>query len=133
MTNLSRRSMLTGAAVAAAASVAGAPPLATPAAADTAQDVATFVALSAALTGIDPSRIAPPVDPVNVKQDYFDVASRDPAFGKVLEITRAAPSPAAAADQVMNNSDPSHQISRTQHHFGLVHRLLVRAEDAATL
>lgn len=107
MTDLSRRSMLTGAAVAAAASVAGAPPLATPAVADTTQDVATFVALSAALTGIDPSRIAPPVDPVNVRQDYFDVASRDQAFGKILDITRTAPSPAAAADQVMNNSDPA--------------------------
>jgi hypothetical protein len=96
--------MLTGAAVAAAATAVGAPQLATPAAADVAQDVADFVKLSAAITGIDATRIAPSVDPVDVKSEYFVVASRDPAFGALLQIVH---NNADFADKVMNNPDPA--------------------------
>ena len=51
-------------------------------------------------------------DPVQVKNDYFDQAKRDPGFAALLQIIRADPSnPAAAADKVMNNADAEDQIS----------------------
>ena len=37
-------------------------------------DMDLFVGLSAALTGIDKGQLAPGLDPLNVKQAYFDQA-----------------------------------------------------------
>jgi hypothetical protein len=106
MTAFTRRNMLSVAAATAATAVSSVT-LPEPAAADTAEDMQLFVTLSAAITGIDPTTLAPAVDPVQIKRQYFAQASTDPAFPQLLNITKAAPSPAAAAEQVMNNPDPA--------------------------
>ena len=64
-----------------AASATAAAPAATPA-------LDSFVQLSALLTGIDAKRLAPDVDPVNIKQAYFDLAqTKDAAtFDQLLAI-----------------------------------------------
>jgi len=48
----------------------------------------SFVQLSALLTGIDAQRLAPDVDPVNIKQAYFDLAQTKDAgtFDQLLVI-----------------------------------------------
>jgi hypothetical protein len=48
----------------------------------------SFVQLSALLTGIDAKRLAPDVDPVNIKQAYFDLAQSKDAttFDELLAI-----------------------------------------------
>ena len=69
-------------------------------------DVALFVKLSAALTGIAEAKLAPPVDPVQVRNDYYDQAKSDPGFAGLMQIIRADPNnPTGAADKVMNNAD----------------------------
>ena len=47
-----------------------------------------FVDLSAFLTGIDASKLAPLLDPVNIKQVYFDFVQgkAGPTFNKLLNI-----------------------------------------------
>ena len=107
MTDLSRRRMLTGAAVAAAAGAVGAPQLPTPAAADDASDLETFVVVSVGITGIARSRLAPNVDPIEVKREYFAQAKQDPAFPKLIAAVGTEKDPNKAADIVMNNSDPA--------------------------
>jgi len=107
MTDLSRRKMLTGAAIAAAASAVGAPQLATPAADDDAAELNTFVIVSVGITGIAQSRLAPGVDPVEVKREYFAVAKQDSAFPKLIAAVGTETDPAKAAAIVMNNSDPA--------------------------
>ncbi len=79
MTELTRRKVLTVAAATAATAV-GSVELSSPAAADDAADLALFIKLSSALTGIDESKLAPSVDPVQVKNDYFQQAKLDSAF-----------------------------------------------------
>lgn len=107
MTDLTRRTMLTGAA-ATAAGVATATALSSPAAADDAADLDLFVTLSAALTGIAKAKLAPAVDPIQIKNDYFKQAKTDPAFPALLQIIRADPThPDAAAEKVMHNPDPA--------------------------
>ncbi len=111
MTALTRRNMLSAAAATAATAV-GPVTLPETAAADEtediqAEDMQAFVTLSAAITGIEASILAPAVDPIDIKRQYFKQASADPAFGQVLTITKNAPTPAIAADQVMNNADPA--------------------------
>ena len=107
MTDVTRRKIFGAAAgtlAGAAAATATAQP-APPAPRDPA-DVALFVKLSAALTGIAETKLAPPVDPVQVKNDYYDQAKTDPGFAALMQIIRADPSnPATAADKVMNNAD----------------------------
>ncbi|MEA2886008.1 MAG: hypothetical protein QOD11_368, partial [Bradyrhizobium sp.] len=98
MTDLTRRNILTGAAVTAAGAVASTN-LATPAEAATPAPVAPstanatpaapdaaptpfpepdpaelqlFVALCSALTGIGAAKLAPAVDPIQIKRDYFN-------------------------------------------------------------
>lgn len=142
MTDLTRRNILTGAAVTAAGAVASTN-LATPAEAATPAPVApskanatpaapaatpapfpepdpvdlrNFVALSSGLTGISAAKLAPTVDPIQIKRDYFNAAkfiekpSRkpNPNFPKLMDIIRADPTnPVAAAAKVMNNPDPA--------------------------
>ena len=104
MTDFTRRKMLTVAA-ATAASAVGTAELPSPAAGDDAADLALFVGLSSALTGIDAGKLAPIVDPIQVKNDYFRQAQEDPAlFDALMKIVRADPSnPAAAAEKVVND------------------------------
>jgi Membrane bound FAD containing D-sorbitol dehydrogenase len=107
MTDLTRRKMLTVAA-ATAASAVSTTSLPTPAAADDASDLKLFVSLSAALTGIAESKLAPAVDPIQIKNDYFKQAKLDPAFDNLMKIIRGDPlNPVAAAGLVMNNPDPT--------------------------
>jgi hypothetical protein len=67
-----------------------------------------FVNLSALLTGIAASKLAPGVDPKNIKQTYFDYArGQDPAtFDKLLEIfaSNASQPPATIANIIFNQS-----------------------------
>src|SRR6516162_8218477 len=102
MTELTRRNLLTGAAVTAASAVGSAELAAAPAALDPA-DVQLFVKLSSALTGIDAAKLAPEVDPVQVKNDYYEQVKQDKDFNAAMNIIRADPNnPGAAADRIMN-------------------------------
>jgi hypothetical protein len=103
MTELTRRNLLTGAAVTAASAVGSAELAAAPAALDPA-DVQLFVKLSSALTGIDAAKLAPEVDPVQVKNDYYEQVKQDKDFNAAMNIIRADPNnPGAAADRIMND------------------------------
>jgi hypothetical protein len=106
MTDFTRRKVL-GVAAGTMASAAGTMSLPEPAAADDAADLDLFVQVSGALTGIDPRKLAPAVDPIGVKRDYFDRARRDPGFDALMQIVRAnATNPAAAAEKIMSSPDP---------------------------
>jgi hypothetical protein len=67
-----------------------------------------FVRLSVAMTGIAQDLLAPSVDPFNVKQTYFDTATKQAgtAFTKMLGIVAANPSVTgqALADLILNQS-----------------------------
>jgi hypothetical protein len=106
VTDLTRRKMLGVAATAAAGAVTSTnlAEAATPPAPNPAPDPAElqlFVALSVALTGITSAKLAPPVDPINIKVQYFDVVRRDPRYPALLEIVRKDPDNGAA--NVMND------------------------------
>jgi Membrane bound FAD containing D-sorbitol dehydrogenase len=102
MTDVTRRKLL-GVAAGTMASAVGTG-LPEPAAADDAADLALFVKVSGSLTGIDTGRLAPTVDPIEVKRDIFDRAKRDPSFAGLMQIARTNPDPAAAAAAIM--ADP---------------------------
>jgi hypothetical protein len=78
MTVITRRTMLTG-----AVSAVGAVNVPVTVAAEQG-DLATFVDLSAALTGIDKDKLAPGLDPINIKKTYYDKARGDPAFDDLI-------------------------------------------------
>lgn len=114
MTDLTRRKMLgvtaataTGAvtslSTAVEAATPGAPATSAPSPQPNPADMTLFVALSSALTGIAASKLAPTVDPIQVKNEYFATASADPAFPALLQIMRTESDPAAAANKVMND------------------------------
>lgn len=71
-------------------------------------DLDLFFGLSAALTGISKDQLAPSIDPINVKQVYFDTAQKsDPVlFAKLLQIYAQIQSqpPATIADTILNQS-----------------------------
>ena len=69
-------------------------------------DMDLFVGLSSALTGINPGQLAPDIDPLNVKQAYFDQARTDPAFPQMLQIYAANQTkpPNEVADIILNQS-----------------------------
>lgn len=68
----------------------------------------SFVKLSALLTGIAADKLAPSVDPIDIKQTYFDYAQQQggAAFDKLLDIFNANASqpPATVADIILNQS-----------------------------
>jgi hypothetical protein len=105
--DFTRRNMLTAAAATAAGAVTAAG-LSAPAAADDAADLKLFVALSAALTGIAEAKLAPAVDPIQIKNEYFKQAKLDPGFPALLQIIRDDPThPDAAAEKVVHSPDPT--------------------------
>jgi len=107
MTDFTRRKML-GVAAGTMASVVGSAGLPETAAADDAADLALFVNVSAALTGIAGAKLAPTVDPIQIKHAYFQQAKSDPGFEPLMQIVRAnSADPAAAADKIMNGPDPN--------------------------
>ena len=71
----------------------------------------TFVGLSAVLTGIDASKLAPLLDPVNIKQTYFDFVQgkSETTFNQLLAIfaSNQTQSPAAIGDIILNQSGPN--------------------------
>jgi hypothetical protein len=87
---LTRRSVLAGAAATAAATIGANTPAGAQAADD---DKVIFVNLSAALTGIAREKLAPTVDPIDIKEEYFRQASNPKyaaAFSALLQLTSAA-------------------------------------------
>jgi hypothetical protein len=107
VTDFTRRKMLGVAATAAAGAVtstnlapaeAAAPPDAAP---PDPAELQLFVTLSVALTGIVEAKLAPAVDPINIKLQYFDVVRRDPRYPALLAIVRKDPANGAA--NVMND------------------------------
>jgi Membrane bound FAD containing D-sorbitol dehydrogenase len=142
VTDLTRRNILTGAAMTAAGAVTSAnlgPPAeaatpapiapattdATPAAPSATptpfpepdkEELRLFVKLSSGLTGISEGKLAPSVDPIQIKRDYFNAVKftekptrkLNPDFQKLLDIIRGDESdPAAAAAKVMHDPDPN--------------------------
>jgi hypothetical protein len=99
MTEFTRRRVLTGGAVATAATAVAHSPAA---AAD--GDMDAFLTLSAALTGIAKGRLSPFVDVMNVKQTYFDKAAQDPSFDKLIGIVKQHASDPNLGDIVLNQS-----------------------------
>jgi Membrane bound FAD containing D-sorbitol dehydrogenase len=88
-----RRALLAGAAAATAAATVGTLSTTAPARAadpNSAQDMSDFVTLSAALTGIMATKLAPAAEPIDIKRDYFKWLSekRPAAFEKLLNIVR---------------------------------------------
>lgn len=67
-----------------------------------------FVGLSAVLTGVAASKLAPSLDPVNIKKTYFDYAqSQDKAvFDQLLDIykTNQGKPPAEIGEIILNQS-----------------------------
>jgi hypothetical protein len=97
MTVFTRRTVVGGAV---AATAVGA--IETPA---RAADLDDFINMSAVLIGISKDKLSPFVDPINVKQAYFDKAHEEqPAFDRLLQIFRANPPPADAAEIILNHS-----------------------------
>jgi hypothetical protein len=97
MTVFTRRSMVGGAAAATAVGAIGTPARAA--------ELDDFIKMSAVLIGISADKLSPFVDPINVKQAYFDKAHEEqPAFDRLLEIFRASPPPADAAEIILNHS-----------------------------
>jgi hypothetical protein len=87
---LTRRSVLAGAAATAAATIGADTPTRAQAA-ETDMDI--FVKLSAALTGIAKVKLAPTVDPIDMKERYFQQANSPKyaaPFSALLQLTRAA-------------------------------------------
>ena len=96
MTVLSRRTVLSGAVATTATTAVGPISTTLPAlAADADTPMTLFIGLSSALTGIAENKLNPqhktpfPRDPLNVKQAYFDQASRHPAFEPLLKTYKA--------------------------------------------
>lgn len=68
----------------------------------------SFVQLSALLTGIAADKLAPPLDPNNIKQTYFDHAQANGGAGflqllAIFDHQQGQP-PAAIADVILNQS-----------------------------
>jgi hypothetical protein len=89
----SRRTVLAGAAAVTAVATLGIGDASLPARAaplDAAKDMRDFVELSAKLTGIAAPRLAPGVDPINIKRIYFGLLAqqRPAAFEKLLQMFR---------------------------------------------
>src|SRR5262249_20898378 len=74
-------------------------------------DLETFVELSAALTGIDQGKLSPFLDPINIKQTYFDKASKDTAFNDLLNRWRTRP-PGSDAGVLLKDPDPVPYLAR---------------------
>jgi hypothetical protein len=105
MSDFTRRKML-GVAAGTMASAVGTT-VSEPAGANDATDLALFVKVSAALTGIAEAKLAPAVDPIQVKREYFKQAKSDGAFDTLMQIVRADPAnPGGAAERIMGNADP---------------------------
>jgi len=106
-----RRTLLAGAAAATAVATVGTlstAPTARAADPNSAQDMLDFVALSAALTGVMATKLAPGADPIDIKRDYFKLFSekRPAEFDKLLNSVRDnRNAPQAIIDNVQSDPD----------------------------
>ena len=78
-------------------------------------DMDLFVGLSSALTGISSDNLAPGLDPIDIKQAYFNQAQTDPNFAQLLQIydQNQTKPPAQVADIILNQSgDPIRFLGR---------------------
>ena len=91
-----------------------------------------FVTLSSALTGIASDKLAPGIDPIDIKQTYFDTAQKaEPAvFAQLLQIVAGNPTlpPQQLADLSAASVGRRYPVSRPRHHAGLVSGQLVQTE-----
>jgi hypothetical protein len=99
---VTRRTVLAGAALTAAATVATTAPAAAQSA-NPREDMDLFMRLSAALTGIAETKLGPAVDPVNVKGEYFIwINERYPsAFENLLRLAKESSSAADPAETIV--------------------------------
>jgi hypothetical protein len=81
MNSIDRRTVISGAAAAAAVGSVG---ISQDARAQADTDFAEFMALSEKLTGISRDKLAPKVDPIGVAPIYFRKAQADPAFDDLM-------------------------------------------------
>jgi Membrane bound FAD containing D-sorbitol dehydrogenase len=100
-----RRTVLTGAAAATTAATVGGVYTLLPGVASSEpapSDLGDFIRLSAALTGIDASKLAPGTDPINIKTEYFDwVRAQSPeAFNNLLTFFRSSSNSARFLDSL---------------------------------
>jgi hypothetical protein len=132
---VSRRTMLAGAvATATAVGASDMPAYAHGASPDSREDMTAFLVLSAALTGVHVSTLAPEfsqakgnllgsdpgTDPINVKNDYFKWinASNAPTFEKLLQIAKdhSASAPNTISQEIItqvNASDDTKYLARS--------------------
>jgi hypothetical protein len=66
-------------------------------------DMDNFIKLSAALTGVDPTMLAPSIDTLNVKQELFDKARTQAAAPFAQALTIAGNTPAGTLGAVLLN------------------------------
>jgi hypothetical protein len=108
---VTRRTVLARAAAATAAVTIGldAPAIAQSVDPNSPQDMDAFATLSAALTGVAKAKLAPGVDPVDVKQQYFKLVLKEEpaAFAALLQITKSAalPAPSKEDNGIIKQSD----------------------------
>jgi hypothetical protein len=108
MTVITRRTVLTGAAAATAVGTVNVP---VASAGDDKADLASFIDISVALTGIAQEKLAPDLDPINIKQAYFEQAQKDPAFDDLLARWRNRPA-GAGAEVFFTQRDPVRYLAR---------------------
>jgi Membrane bound FAD containing D-sorbitol dehydrogenase len=111
-----RRTVLTGAAAATTAVTVGTVYTLLPKSAARSDpapaDFDDFIQASAALTGIDASKLKPTVDPIDVKTEYFDwVRTRSPeAFSNLLAFFRSASNHARFPDSLFESPQSNTEI-----------------------
>ena len=108
MTDFTRRTVVTGAAAATAATAIATVPVS----AQTDDDANDFLAVSEVLTGVKKGSLAPRVDPIKINLTYFHQAQSDPdfqaAFQQLLKAYRdnKDKKPQEIADILLNGSGP---------------------------
>ena len=115
MSEISRRTLLAGAAATAATAAFGTVLIYLPKAAEAStvdDQVALFVSLSMVLTGIGKSELAPNVDPFNLKTTYFGRAqkAKPEAFNRMLQIFKENQSDPTVGNMIFSNPDADTRI-----------------------
>ncbi len=109
MTEMSRRTLLASVAATAATAAIGSITIPLPASAEPTpgQDLDLFVQLSAKLTGIDARKLAPSIDPIGVKSEYFAAAKKagGATFDSMLRDFKASPTDETIANFLKPDSD----------------------------
>jgi len=109
MMALTRRTILTGAAATAAAAVGSVSAQAAPLAPNqqTDKQLDLFLELSAVLTGVAKEKLAPGVDPIKIKLEYFAQAKKEHAFAQLLDLFSRNRNASNVGDIICNKSEPN--------------------------